>query len=59
MTEEEAVKVIKILAQADGGCPVCVGAEFDYFERAFPEFKTLLDGARVYQDDYRMDEWRA
>lgn len=45
MTEDEARTVIGILAGADNGCPVCVGAQFEEFERMFPQFAPLVEAA--------------
>lgn len=39
MTLEEAKKVAGIIAEADGGCAVCVGRLVGLARRAFPEFR--------------------
>ena len=46
MTKGEATKVINILKEVDGGCPVCVRAALESFEARFPEHKDLIDEAR-------------
>lgn len=38
MTKEEAEKVGKIVARADGGCSVCVSALIKRLNEAFPDF---------------------
>ncbi len=39
MTKEEAIKVLKTMSYADGGCVVCVEGQFGGFLSDFPEFK--------------------
>lgn len=41
MNEEDAKKVIRILENADGGCPDCVNSLKDEFFFEFPQFKYL------------------
>ena len=42
MTRDEAMRIIAIMATADGGCPCCVGGLIRQFDKAFPEFRDLL-----------------
>ena len=51
MTLEEARKVAKIIAKADGGCSSCVGSLADGMAKMFPEFKwTMPDDDEWYRD---------
>lgn len=39
MTKEDAIKIVNILATADGGCGPCVQSLVSDFLEAYPEFK--------------------
>jgi len=47
MTEQEALKVIFILKQADNGCPHCVRILNGYFVNEFPRFSHLIDPSDI------------
>ena len=41
MTKPEAEKIIKILMEADGGCPSCTQTLIELFVEQFPEYKDI------------------
>lgn len=41
MNDPDAVKVIRILLSADGGCPFCASALLFKFIETYPEFEQL------------------
>jgi len=38
MTDDEADTIIKVIATADGGCPVCTTDLVDYLQLVLPEY---------------------
>ena len=60
LTLEEAAKVAKIVAHADGGCPVCVGNLVNLLNEWFPEFVWTYDSKATEpepDDDDAWEEW--
>lgn len=53
MTPEEAIKVLKVLYTADGGCRYCAEALIEKFNLVFPEHATSYDKAA---QDMALDE---
>ena len=43
ITEEEALKIIKIMATADNWCSQCGPSLIEDFTTCFPQFKVLAD----------------
>ena len=41
MEKEEAIKICKIMLEADGGCPTCAGHLLISFGKKFPEFDDM------------------
>lgn len=51
MTKEEAVIVINILLEADGGCPVCAGILIGMFKGSFPKYAEIAE--EMYRKEFK------
>jgi len=63
MTREEAEKIFRIMAEADGRCEVCARTLFSTFVELFPEYRGLgeeifteIFGTDLYVDEDRGDD---
>jgi hypothetical protein len=58
ISDDELVKIAKVLATADGGCPSCVPAIFRVFVESFPEHSARMKELYhlVYDDEYNFWE---
>ena len=43
LDKEQAIKFIKILETADGGCSYCVVDLLERFKKGFPQYKELVE----------------
>ena len=50
MTNDEAKKVARIMAAADGGCDFCAARLYQYFDEDFPEHADQLDAVWAAND---------
>ncbi len=53
MTREEAEKVLRIMAEADGRCEVCARELFQNFAHVFPEYRDV--GEKVFNEIFGSD----
>lgn len=51
MLKNDALKILKIMSQADGGCTACVRSLYRDFFKAFPEIIPTLDLMRKAMED--------
>lgn len=58
MTEDEIIKVTKIMLTADGWCTNCNAALIEQLQQAFPAHKGIIDGIHQKEDYYhkKLDE---
>lgn len=59
MTENEAVKVLKIMTTADSGCGSCARELMKKFAKFFPEHEqtAIKIFKQEYVDDYGLFSW--
>ncbi len=53
MTREEAEKIFRIMAEADGKCEVCARTLFSTFVELFPEYRGL--GEEIFTEIFGTD----
>lgn len=52
MTENEAIKIARIIGTADNACSSCVGGLVGYLNDEFPEFKFELTNENIHEFIY-------
>ena len=56
MTKEEALKVVLIMLQADGGCSTCGGGLLEEFIEAFPDHEDVACREFLNTYNYNLKE---